>query len=207
MPHALMRMGEQDLELCLFPHGTDLLLGPVVPWALLGTEQGPCREGTPPSCPPARSWAGTLRTSQSSGRQEVQGLRHRGRQGLRQGSSLAGVACLGSWDGASVVTDDGRAAGVKALKNKRRGETPPNTQGLKPPKPKVGGNSSTTGAPRRPKEQRGALGQGRGATERFPAPADRHCCQAARWLQALSEEAVQQAPGEVLVASKHLNIA
>lgn len=65
---------------------------------------------------------------------------------------------------------DKRGTSGKGLEKKRKGETPPNTQGLKPPKAQGWWESSTTGAPRRPREQRRALGEGRGARGRFPSP-------------------------------------
>lgn len=47
-----------------------------------------------------------------------------------------------------MATDTGkRAASGKGLENKRKRETPPNTQGLKPPKAQGWWESSTTGAP------------------------------------------------------------
>lgn len=60
--------------------------------------------------------------------------------------------------------------GFKKKEKERKGETPPNTQGLKPPKAQGWWESSTTGAPRRPREQSRTLGEGRGARERFPSP-------------------------------------
>lgn len=53
------------------------------------------------------------------------------------------------------VTDMSKgAASGKSLENKReKGETPPNTQGLKPPKAQGWWESSTRGPPRRPRER------------------------------------------------------
>lgn len=73
--------------------------------------------------------------------------------------------------GADAVTNmDTRAESGKGLDNERKGETPPNAQGLIPPKAQGWWESSTTWVPRRPKEQQRALGEGRGAKGWFPQP-------------------------------------
>lgn len=83
--------------------------------------------------------------------------------------------------------DKGAASG-KSLENKReRGETPPNTQGLKPPKAQGWWESSTrVGGSPEGQGSVGALGEGRGAKGRPPALADQHYCQAASWPPSLS---------------------
>lgn len=88
-------------------------------------------------------------TSQSSG------SRHNGgKVALRALCLAAAVLARELGKGVGVVTDmDKGAASGKGLENKReKGETPPNTQGLKPPKAQGWWESSTRGAPRRPRE-------------------------------------------------------
>lgn len=164
-----------QIGLCLLPHYADLSLGPTVHWGLPLFLAGPLQ---------GRDTAQQL-TRPELRRQNSGPPGHRASR--RSGSCKKAASglnpwllpCeLGSWDrGAGVVTDTHkRATSGEGLENKKKGETPPNTQGLKPPKAQGWWESSTTGAPRRPREQRGALGEGRGARGRFPAPADQHSC-------------------------------
>lgn len=82
-----------------------------------------------------------------------------------------------------VIDMDKELLVVKALKIREKGETPPNTQGLKPPKAQGWWESSTRGDPRRPRKQHGAMGRGGEPREGLPALADG--CQAASWLPSL----------------------
>lgn len=86
--------------------------------------------------------------------------REGGRVCLRALSLGAAVLAKELGKGVGVVTDmDKGAASGKGLENKReKGETPPNTQGLKPPKAQGWWESSTRGAPRRPRERGGGAG-------------------------------------------------
>lgn len=61
---------------------------------------------------------------------------------------------------------------VNVLNKRERGNTTEHT-GLKPPKAQGWWESSTTGAPRRPREQRGALGEGEGP-KKFSQPLHRN---------------------------------
>lgn len=96
----------------------------------------------------------------------------------------------------------------KGLENKReKGETPPNTQGLKPPKAQGWWVSSTRGPP---KGQESSVGSGGRERSQGKATQPMQTSMAAKQPPGCTVSpyaAAQQAPGEVLVASKHLNIA
>lgn len=96
-------------------------------------------------------------------------LRRAGGSGFYLWQLLCGLGS-GSW---WVIDTDKGLIVVKALKNKQeRGEMPPKAQGTETSKrPRLVGIQHQ-GAPKRPREQRGALGEGRGATGRPPSPAD-----------------------------------
>lgn len=103
---------------------------------------------------------------------------------------------LGSWGrgGSGDDTEKGCLLVVSVLNIRERGNTTEHT-GLKPPKAQGWWESSTTGAPRRPREQRGALGEGEGPKGVFPALAQEQCHQAAYWLLGLSQAAAQRPLG------------
>lgn len=110
-------------------------------------------------------------TSQSSGSGH-----NGGKVALRAVCLAAAVLARELGKGVGVVTDmDKGAASGKGLENKRErgGGTPPNTQGLKPPKAQGWWESSTRGAPRRPREGRspggGERSQGKASSPCTPA--------------------------------------
>lgn len=132
-------------------------------------------------------------------------------QGLSQGSLSAAAMLareLGMGVHGVIDVDKGVASG-KGLENKKeKGETPPNTQGLKTSKsPRLVGIQHQ-GGPQKAEGAAGALGEGRGAKGRPPSP-----CRPALLpssllaAQSLLRLQLSSPRGEVLVASKHLNIA
>lgn len=89
---------------------------------------------------------------------------------------------LGLAAGGVIDMDKGPLV-VKALKIREKGETPPNTQGLKPPKAQGWWESSTRGTPEGQESSMGPWGREGEPRDGLPALANR--CQAASWLPSL----------------------
>lgn len=104
--------------------------------------------------------------------------------------------------------DKGAARG-KGFENKRKAGNAAEHTGIETSKsPRLVGIQHQGGSPRRPRDQRGTLGEGKGAKGRPPSP-----CRPALLpssllaAQSLLRLQLSRPLGEVLVASKHLNIA
>lgn len=152
-----------------------------------------------PGALPQPSWG-------DSGGKAAEGGRGLSRGSISGSQRLCGLGSRswglgGDWHGY-------RAESGKDLENKReKRETPPNTQGLKPPKAQGWWESSTRGPPEGQESSVGPWGRGEEPGEGLPALAGQHSCRAASRLPSLAFGCSSAGPGEVLVASKHLNIA
>lgn len=158
-------------------------------------------------------WGGGATAAQQTGgggeayRRNSPGLRPAGAVEERlhdSGACLAAAVCrpgTQGWGGGGGHHGQ-RAASGKGLENKRKGETPPNTRGIETSQsPRLVGIQHHGG----PQKAKGAAWGG--ATGQSPSPCRPALLPSSRPAAQSRSGCSSAGPGEVLVASKHLNIA